>query len=130
MTTYELLISEWRSDVCSSDFDRARRSLSFAPFGAVADERRGIEDVERAGFQIVIHFQPSAGRWRRHRQPPGDVAVAEAAVDPRHPPLVARPGDIRPDIEAARRRHDDAEQGERRLEIPADRKSTRLNSSH
>src|SRR3546814_5814777 len=90
-TAYEMRISDWSSDVCSSDL------------------RHAGQFDERAARDLAAHHR----FWED-----ADPAARERDVD-HHPGIVAQ-------VQGARR---DA-RGVDRVAHPADRKSTRLNSSH
>src|SRR3546814_3702365 len=137
-TAYEMRISDWSSDVCSSDLlalehqaerrigKRAQRSVAADRIGAhrAMDERARQADVERAitrlriglGRPVAIEqMEPRAGA-----EPLAHiVSVGEAELPFRDETQLHV---IEPAIDEARR-------GGRAGEI-GDRKSTRLNSSH
>src|SRR3546814_7070441 len=113
-TAYEMRISDWSSDVCSSDLDDHRL---VAQFRAVALLDTGVEGIaidvgERQAVEVRVpeHAQTAAGRAARRGCGAGWLRKSLEAV-------------------AAEPRHDSGgrRQGLRQL---LDRKSTRLNSSH
>src|SRR3546814_5704594 len=131
-TAYEMRISDWSSDVCSSDLPGHVRMGDGPAYGAPAARSR----PGRAGEQADAGDQSRAsaaqtGRSRNRRRPrdrPGHAAArASRAVRPRPTPGPAR---LRAANEppagglTAGRTGDGATQG------GTDRKSTRLNSSH
>src|SRR3546814_3350945 len=51
-TAYEMRISDWSSDVCSSDLVAAREGRAYEPVTAVGQHNAGV--VERAGLRQYI----------------------------------------------------------------------------
>src|SRR3546814_3710398 len=115
-TAYELRISDWSSDVCSSDLRPAERAggilVDIGDVGAIALVRNiGVELAE------IVDLEPRARRDRA-------AAIGERT----HRPHVDRAAERLPDQRRVGGLVDDrAVQELRRI---FDRKSTRLNSSH
>src|SRR3546814_9713758 len=99
-------ISDWSSDVCSSDLAGERRR--------VADLEAGFEDGAGLGVLDVI------GKFKGNFD--GVVRAVDLVIG------LLQTGEFGHEILAARRRHAVVALHERR--VAADRKSTRLNSSH
>src|SRR3546814_5499271 len=109
-TAYEMRISDWSSDVCSSDLDRLGRRADGVELRAAIDD----EEVEAARSE---HHHARIDR-ERHA-----LAAHRSAVA----------ADIGAHIDAADQRIDRAGAlGDVEIVVDAagDRKSTRLNSSH
>src|SRR3546814_10608871 len=102
-TAYEMRISDWSSDVCSSDLQRARLSLT--------DHQLCL--VHELGLELLVAERP--------------LAAADGALDV----LLQRRAVLESDLDGDRRLVA-AGVGDRRHPVAQreDRKSTRLNSSH
>src|SRR3546814_6748937 len=72
-TAYEMRISDWSSDVCSSDLMFEHRATEGADAGAIFDEQLGIFPVD--GSQHVADQR----RRRRHDRSDHDRVLDEAA---------------------------------------------------
>src|SRR3546814_1923271 len=99
-TAYEMRISDWSSDVCSSDLFR-KAGMPASRIQACAHPRIGTLPV------ILLATTALAGCATTHKPPEisyDNAAPAVQTVDPPAPVTV--------------------------VELPRDRKSTRLNSSH
>src|SRR3546814_4111641 len=109
-TAYEMRISDWSSDVCSSDLEQDRAPAKRFEAVRILDARADI--VDPAIFVAVIAGDAQA-----------DLVLHDRQVDHRIIALAhrARPGEAEVD---ARRGFEIVEVG------TLDRKSTRLNSSH
>src|SRR3546814_20902293 len=86
-TAYEMRISDWSSDVCSSDLD----PLAQAPGGAVGRLRRGAARPRGVGAEGQRYRQQAdaaADRTRQRRSLPQRYAARRAAPAPAR--LVAR----------------------------------------
>src|SRR3546814_10500678 len=72
-TAYEMLISDWSSDVCSSDLlaHAGRKASTWSPL----TRERGTVPVERGGWQTVA---PSAVAYEGFAEP---VALDEAGIE-------------------------------------------------
>src|SRR3546814_9188242 len=106
-TAYELLLSDWSSDVCSSDLaDQVERQV--ARFDRVEIERRGVQDqfAARKGPAPALDANAIVAQQSKFDRPAGH---RNTGIDLGH----------RRDL---RRRGAQVDQ--------IDRKSTRLNSSH
>src|SRR3546814_6982513 len=103
-TAYEMRISDWSSDVCSSDLARTRRDAAF--IGALD----AFSDRNPSPVRFYATREAGAGR--------PDIAAIVAAAGPGTHVYCCGPLPMLKDFEAAAPA--DA----------ADRKSTRLNSSH
>src|SRR3546814_6430803 len=112
MTAYEMRISEWSSDVCSSDLALADEHLD----GRV--DARGeavlVPGQEQLALQERIHRAPDVEQVAPCHAP----VVLEAAGDPR------RRGEQVQNVVA------EVAQQHRGVRVGQDRKSTRLNSRH
>src|SRR3546814_1775779 len=114
-TAYEMRISDWSSDVCSSDLQRRARllrggiGLSEAGGGG-GDVRRSLQPFlyQRVELRIAIGLPPS------FRRPLGGIVGLQAAFR----------------RDAGRPARDRLRTQVRHSRAGGDRKSTRLNSSH
>src|SRR3546814_7243637 len=120
MTAYDLRISDWSSDVCSSDLDLSRAT---GRGGIVADmldageplQRRIVAGQARGGdVACIADVKREARAWR-------DVQLRPRRTDFRHQP--DQPVDLGSGFRIKRTRIGHRPMGE-------DRKRTRLNSSH
>src|SRR3546814_3971056 len=103
-TAYEMRISDWSSDVCSSDLARAGgQQAGLDPLTAPG----GVHLVEDRPQRVLGH----AGNERRPHRTDGFLADRDRGL---------QAGDLFGPLDAAREFHD----------LLADRKSTRLNSSN
>src|SRR3546814_3137013 len=67
-TAYEMRISDWSSDVCSSDLRFRRRAFSQHPRKAVDAGHRHDEGADPGGAGAALYLRRSADRPRRtHR---------------------------------------------------------------
>src|SRR3546814_2789328 len=120
MTAYEMRISDWSSDVCSSDLWRQR---GYLPVGAADRSLRG---PRAAGFRPAAGAGARAGGAVLHRlRPRADLAGGARFPHGADLPQLFLP-DARGDAGAEFGLRTAAHTGGR----GADRKSTRLNSSH
>src|SRR3546814_1048211 len=120
-TAYEMRISDWSSDVCSSDLHHERR----ANFGVVekighveTDERR----LQRQSVDLIVEHPAERTAPRPFLQPGTNafrVALTEQLAQRENGPVLRR--------EASKRGQPLVDHT---LLCDADRKSTRLNSSH
>src|SRR3546814_10071984 len=115
-TAYEMRISDWSSNVCSSDLIAERH----APVAAL-DHRRDVERKRGKGGEAAEYanadeqpeiFMTDRLAHQESRQQPHDEAADE--VDRQDAPRIARPERVQRPL----------------ADEMADRKSTRLNSSH
>src|SRR3546814_5028327 len=118
-TAYEMRISDWSSDVCSSDLACDRHGADAAGYGG---QRAG--DLAGLGERHVAH-EPALGLAIRRRQAVDpDVDHGRARLDPVAPDHLRPPDRRDEDVRAP------AERGKVASLRMGDRKSTRLNSSH
>src|SRR3546814_7872800 len=126
-TAYEMRISDWSSDVCSSDL--ALRDLRRDPAAGRAD--RGT--AHRLGLAHSLRDRRAA-RARRLSAPPRPRRNAVVRESGGHPPALDREAAVaRASAREHPRRPAVGRRRDRRLylhQLYADRKSTRLNSSH
>src|SRR3546814_7745396 len=108
-TAYEMRISDWSSDVCSSDLDALLLSRS------VLGERRQVEQQDEDPRPLDVAEELVA-------QPPALVGTLDEPGQVGHDELHLV---VKPDHAEVR-----LERGERVVGDLRDRKSTRLNSSH
>src|SRR3546814_1700511 len=89
-TAYEMRISDWSSDVCSSDLHRAaRRQGTCAPRAA----DRGWQRAPAAGPPAFPRQPPAAARCAEERPPPCGLAAHSRRGSPTASPAAqARPG--------------------------------------
>src|SRR3546814_5881032 len=114
-------ISDWSSDVCSSDLDTAAAVLDAAQQRSVGDAGRGEDDVAlRQIAQIIDAVEVLDSPFARARAL-GVVAENKAALELAADAAQRRGGE--PALRRAARSHID-------VDIGLDRKGTRLNSSH
>src|SRR3546814_9768616 len=110
-TAYELRISDWSSDVCSSDLRQA--CSAYATAAEQVDDRQQDDRADQGGDES--HDVEPAAHVRAAADQGGDQPAAdEGADDADH--------DVQQDALLGIGTHDHAER--------RDRKSTRLNSSH
>src|SRR3546814_9799766 len=115
-TAYEMRISDWSSDVCSSDLGRGIVILADRHGADARDVDEGQAALFRPGIELLLNFLAVALRSRVLGDLHAGVAQAEDHVARRDPAVAAEEADqILPGIAT---------------EPAADRKSTRLNSSH
>src|SRR3546814_2721133 len=115
-TAYEMRISDWSSDVCSSDLVRWHRKLErHAAFrvGRRVDVRAAdrVPDLRAGGGSGLVHIISFARRERLHRYQPIRASASSRTWDIRIPVTGRSRGAIQ-------------------LKDGTDRKSKRLNSSH
>src|SRR3546814_10070180 len=115
-TAYEMRISDWSSDVCSSDLEQRAGPV----LQADAQPRDAARSREVA--QEHVREQPrvdiAAGEHESDLAPGKFLGMREHRREPRRARALDHP------------LFDLAQQAHRALEVPLDRKSTRLNSSH
>src|SRR3546814_7398698 len=113
-TAYEMRISDWSSDVCSSDLDRLQR---------LADAESALAGIGQGYLRSLVGHRLFAAEHLPHDR---DIVLdAMVGLAPRlHVPSLddLRPGHAQPDDEAVAAGH--------RVDGAGDRKSTRLNSCH
>src|SRR3546814_4401248 len=123
-TAYEMRISDWSSDVCSSDLSRTPHSIERRPLG----HGRARDDVPRLGHHRLNH-----GAYRRKRRremgttSPSDYGIGVTGTNPasrnsRREGLVV--------LDHSRYHHLRGMGWGHVSTAEKDRKSTRLNSSH
>src|SRR3546814_7241422 len=111
-TAYEMRISDWSSDVCSSDLRRGSRRAGADPRLLAADRREALHQAVAARDAAQPHLLRRDGHGDllrlRERHPDAPQQPSGVRADPPDEPAVADVGPVRRE----------------------DRKSTRLNSSH
>src|SRR3546814_8877612 len=123
-TAYEMRISDWSSDVCSSDLP-----AGVAALGVVELQQAVLVDGDDPQLVILVIVQ-------RRRQPEavgGLAAIADLVRDQLLGAEVVtgrleQSRQLQLAVEPARRPHSSRDRGPEH--VPVDRKSTRLNSSH
>src|SRR3546814_6869529 len=119
-TAYEMRISDWSSDVCSSDladYDEIARKLILAHHTALID-RRTLERWLNDGAHALRSLFSLAQQYRYSGTQRDDFAAKNAAARA----AIEKFGELPQDVLEGTRRS--------RFAPPIDRKSTRLNSSH
>src|SRR3546814_9248835 len=115
-TAYEMRISDWSSDVCSSDLPRDRRAF------LLLHERAGLRPERRLARLPVDHERRALVALGNPHDPLKRDGIAAALdLDRQEVRGCSRPG-----IGA----QNDIVDQPRRIDKAGDRKSTRLNSSH
>src|SRR3546814_1012069 len=120
-TAYEMRISDWSSDVCSSDLhdhDRQRSPYDRDHREGDEDDRHAEPDTDdKADDQVDFAAEVAGRNSQRGAESARDEDDAEGG-DERYPTTVHDPGEIV------------ATQAVGAQGVPQDRQSTRLNSSH
>src|SRR3546814_18139714 len=78
-TAYEMRISDWSSDVCSSDLARTRQRELRHREHRIGKEGRGIAQPARPRVAAVMPEQPRPRELRRER--PGDLRAPVVDMD-------------------------------------------------
>src|SRR3546814_16135690 len=84
-TAYEMRISDWSSDVCSSDlrrdcFELVRLDDRAGGIGGTGDDdalRRGLDRGKSVGGQLEARFGSAGNFHRQHAKPAGGVALGD-----------------------------------------------------
>src|SRR3546814_2830076 len=122
-TAYEMRISDWSSDVCSSDLPQPQGKTPAA--GAM--ERFGIGEPAEQSGRFMFRGAAEIGEQRRAQQrPPEAVDSYPIAVQRKLQPPVGTKIGVRPPCDIGKQTGGVAKAGQLRR----DRTSTRLNPSH
>src|SRR3546814_8958461 len=129
MTAYEMRISDWSSDVCSSDLpDGERRDITLRTVGAAAVYYTLI--FLAAGIVLVLLVRLLKPRRAVDAEPEAVAAFRKTMVDRLRidADIVRRPHKMQAD--ASEENIENRLRNLQSLRDDGDRKSTRLNSSH